>query len=689
MWREWRVAALGGLAAGLALSPLCARRRRAGARRCRSPAPPLLLVATRPCGRGAAPALDRSRRPGRDAGGGLLGAARVRALDAGAFRGEPDRACSSRGHVAAVPRRSGGVTRVEAETAERAPPDRGRRASCRSSTSARRCEARGHPRSAAALARADPRAARDRRWFSRTDAIDARPGRRGGLAGRLDAFGCGPRRRSAPGSASARRRWPAASSSARTTRSTPPPSRTSAAPASPTCWRSAGRTCSCWCCSRRRSSRCWACRCVRGWPGPLALIAVYVPLAGGGPSIQRAGVMGAAGLVAVSPGAPRSRLYALLLAAAVTLALNPRASGDVGWQLSFAAVAGIFVLAGPLRDAILGAGRRRFPGPPRASPTASPSPSPRRWRRRRSAPTISSTVPVTTLAANLAALPAVAPAMWLGMVAAALGQLPWAPVEQLNWLNERLLAYIAEVAAAFAAPDWSVADVGLGSPPALAAAYGVCSRSPSARCGSRPSSAPARARRSRRRRAVGSAPGAGRGHRAGRGPADRIGRAAGGGRRRRRSCRSWAADQRPRRRPGRRDPARSRRAPRRCSSTPARRAPSLAQALEERGVHALAAVALTHDQSDHGGGLAELAGRIPVDRFALRPRRPARSRPHAAAAGAVALPVARGDVIRVGRPAARRALAAALRSPAAAAGSRTRTPPRWSCSPAGAASRCC
>ena len=72
-----------------------------------------------------------------------------------------------------------------------------------------------------------------------------------------------------------------------------------------------------------------------------------------GPSIQRAGVMGAAGVVATMAGRPGSRAFALLAAAAVTLAINPRASGDVGWQLSFAAVAGIFALAGPIRGAVL------------------------------------------------------------------------------------------------------------------------------------------------------------------------------------------------------------------------------------------------------------------------------------------------------------------------------------------------
>ena len=88
-----------------------------------------------------------------------------------------------------------------------------------------------------------------------------------------------------------------------------------------------------------------------------ALIVVYVPLAGGGPSIQRAGVMGVAGLVAALAGRPARRWYALLLAAAVTLVLNPRAAGEPGWQLSFAAVVALLVGAPPLREVLA----RRMP----------------------------------------------------------------------------------------------------------------------------------------------------------------------------------------------------------------------------------------------------------------------------------------------------------------------------------------
>ena len=63
--------------------------------------------------------------------------------------------------------------------------------------------------------------------------------------------------------------------------------------------------------------------------------------------------MGAAGIAAMTLSRPASRWYALLLAAAATLALNPRACGDPGWQLSFAAVAGILTLGRPLGSAAL------------------------------------------------------------------------------------------------------------------------------------------------------------------------------------------------------------------------------------------------------------------------------------------------------------------------------------------------
>jgi competence protein ComEC len=193
----------------------------------------------------------------------------------------------------------------------------------------------------------------------------------------------------------------------------------------------------------------------------LALIAIYVPLAGAGPSIQRAAVMGAAGVLATLAGRRASSLFALLLALGVTLAVDPGIAGDVGWQLSFAAVAGIFVLAQPLREGIAArigtAGLRRALAEGAAVTIAATLAT---------APLIAfhfGTLSTTTLLANLLALPAVAPAMWLGMASAAASQVPGLPVEVLNWLNALLLGYIAQVAAWCGRPRWAEVELRLGS----------------------------------------------------------------------------------------------------------------------------------------------------------------------------------------------------------------------------------
>ena len=192
----------------------------------------------------------------------------------------------------------------------------------------------------------------------------------------------------------------------------------------------------------------------------LGLIAIYVPLAGAGPSIQRAGVMGAVGVLATLSGRRASRLYALLLALGVTLAVDPGVAADVGWQLSFAAVVGIFLLAAPLRAAILArlgtGGWRRVLAEGAAVTIAATLAT---------APLIVyhfETLSTTTLVANLLAMPAVAPAMWLGMVTAAASQVPGLPVQILNGLDALLLAYIAQVASWCARPSWAEVGVRIG-----------------------------------------------------------------------------------------------------------------------------------------------------------------------------------------------------------------------------------
>jgi competence protein ComEC len=172
----------------------------------------------------------------------------------------------------------------------------------------------------------------------------------------------------------------------------------------------------------------------------LGAIALYVPLAGSGPSIERAGVMGAAGAVAILAARPAARWHALLLAAAVTLALNPRAVEDVGWQLSFAAVAAILLIAGRLRN---GLERRGLPGglAEAAALTGAATLG--------TAPLIAvhfGRASLVSLPANLAVAPSVAPIMWLGMLAATVGQLSTALAAPFSALASVPVAYVMWVA---------------------------------------------------------------------------------------------------------------------------------------------------------------------------------------------------------------------------------------------------
>jgi competence protein ComEC len=199
----------------------------------------------------------------------------------------------------------------------------------------------------------------------------------------------------------------------------------------------------------------------------LALIAVYVPVAGAGASIQRAGVMGAAAIVAALAERPRSRAYAVLLALAITLALNPRASADIGWQLSFAAVIGIMVGSAPIAAALSGGSggwRRGLADATALTLAATLSTAPLMAHH-------FGTASVVALPANLVALPAVAPVMWLGMLAGALGQFEWLPVEPLTWLAGVFAGYIAQVAGWFAGPSWAQIEVELGPMPALGLSF--------------------------------------------------------------------------------------------------------------------------------------------------------------------------------------------------------------------------
>ena len=76
----------------------------------------------------------------------------------------------------------------------------------------------------------------------------------------------------------------------------------------------------------------------------LAAVLGYVAAVGWQPSVVRAGVAGGLATLAWLAARPRDRWYFALVGAAVLLAWNPYSLLDPGFQLSFAAVAAIFVL---------------------------------------------------------------------------------------------------------------------------------------------------------------------------------------------------------------------------------------------------------------------------------------------------------------------------------------------------------
>jgi competence protein ComEC len=219
----------------------------------------------------------------------------------------------------------------------------------------------------------------------------------------------------------------------------------------------------------------------------LGLIGLYVPLAGAGPSLQRAGVMGAAGIAAMTLSRPASRWHALLLAACATLALNPQVSADPGWQLSFAAVAGILALGRPMAAALARGGEELVPV------AARPSPLVRglvRGLAEGVAITVAATVataplvafhfgavPLAGLLANVVALPAVAPAMWLGMAKAALGLVGAVapPAQELAGLLGPVtripLSYLNDLAERCAGIRGGRLALPLSSPAGVAGAY--------------------------------------------------------------------------------------------------------------------------------------------------------------------------------------------------------------------------
>lgn len=174
--------------------------------------------------------------------------------------------------------------------------------------------------------------------------------------------------------------------------------------------------------------------------GALAAIVAYVVAVGAQPSVVRAGVAGALGSVAWLTARAADRWHLLLIGAVVLLAWNPYTLLDPGFQLSFAAVAAIFVLV-PRFERIL----EGYPlGRPlrlvvAVSAACGLATAPIGWLHFHS-------VQLLTVPANALAAPVVVPLLGLALAAAVVAPLSVSAAATLAWLNGWCAAYLIGVA---------------------------------------------------------------------------------------------------------------------------------------------------------------------------------------------------------------------------------------------------
>jgi ComEC/Rec2-related protein len=182
---------------------------------------------------------------------------------------------------------------------------------------------------------------------------------------------------------------------------------------------------------------------VLGELGALAAMAAYVLAVGAQPSVVRAGIAGALGSVAWLAARQRDRWHFLLLGALALLAWNPYVLLDAGFQLSFAAVAAIFIVAGPLRRRLDG-----YPVPGKladaiaVSTACGTATAPIAWFQFHA-------IPVLTVPANAAAEVAVVPLLGLALATAAVAPVSSTAAASFAWLAGWCAAYLAGCARFF------------------------------------------------------------------------------------------------------------------------------------------------------------------------------------------------------------------------------------------------
>jgi competence protein ComEC len=171
--------------------------------------------------------------------------------------------------------------------------------------------------------------------------------------------------------------------------------------------------------------------------GAMAALVGFVVLAGPEPSVLRAGVMGAVGLLALAIGRVRAALPALGAAVIVLVLWDPAMAVSFAFALSVVATAGLVLLAPRWADRLAGRGLPRGLAEALAVPAAA---------HLVTAPVVAGMVGEVSLVAvlaNLLSAPVVAPATVLGVLAAIA-----APVS--SWLAEWLVRFAGPEA------DWLI-----------------------------------------------------------------------------------------------------------------------------------------------------------------------------------------------------------------------------------------
>jgi competence protein ComEC len=171
----------------------------------------------------------------------------------------------------------------------------------------------------------------------------------------------------------------------------------------------------------------------------LAAIGAYVLAVGAQPSVVRAGIAGGLCSLAWLSARTADRWHLLTVGAVALLAWNPYTLFDAGFQLSFAAVAAIFILVPRIQRVLEGYPLGGLRSGIAVSAACGLATAPILWLQFHS-------LQLLAIPANLLAAPAVVPLLTLALGATAVAPFSPSAAAALAWLDGWSAAYLATVA---------------------------------------------------------------------------------------------------------------------------------------------------------------------------------------------------------------------------------------------------